>query len=348
MNLKSQPLVSIVTPVYNTEKYLAECIESVLAQTYDNWEYLIVNNCSTDRTLEIARHYAQQDSRIHIHNNEKFLKQMPNWNHAMRQISADSKYCKVLHADDWLMTTCISRMVEVGEAHSSVGIVSAYRLDENRVNLDGLPYPSELVSGLEIGHKALLDDLTVFGSPTSLLIRSDLIRKREQFYDESTIGADTLVCFELLQESDFGFVHEILTYTRRHNESVSSLTNRFNLHRLGRLIALKRYGPVYLDKDEYEKRLKKRLDGYYTYFAKCVYDLKEKAFWDYHRKEFEKLGHPISSLRLFRDIFLEFFNFRQNIRRIRLGLKKNDQGSKDRNTALNSIFTRESSSASRQ
>jgi glycosyltransferase involved in cell wall biosynthesis len=49
------PLVSILTPVYNGEKYLAECIRSVLAQTYQNWEYTIVNNCSTDKTLEIAK-----------------------------------------------------------------------------------------------------------------------------------------------------------------------------------------------------------------------------------------------------------------------------------------------------
>ena len=46
-----EPLVSVVTPVYNGDKYLADCVESVLKQTYQNWEYVIVNNCSTDRTL---------------------------------------------------------------------------------------------------------------------------------------------------------------------------------------------------------------------------------------------------------------------------------------------------------
>ena len=54
MKLPKEPLVSVVTPVYNGEKYLEECIESVLNQTYKNWEYIILNNCSTDRTLEIA------------------------------------------------------------------------------------------------------------------------------------------------------------------------------------------------------------------------------------------------------------------------------------------------------
>ncbi len=54
MTLHGQPLVGVVTPVYNGEDFLAQCIESVLGQTYEHYEYFIVNNCSTDRSLEIA------------------------------------------------------------------------------------------------------------------------------------------------------------------------------------------------------------------------------------------------------------------------------------------------------
>ena len=54
MSMSKQPLVSVVTPVYNGATDLAQCIESVLAQTYPHWEYIIVNNHSTDGTLEIA------------------------------------------------------------------------------------------------------------------------------------------------------------------------------------------------------------------------------------------------------------------------------------------------------
>ena len=92
--LTSQPLVNVVTPVYNGEKFLSECIESVLAQTYQNWEYIIVNNCSTDNTSKIAEDYAGKDSRIHVHNNKKFLPIVQNFNNALRKISKDSKYCK--------------------------------------------------------------------------------------------------------------------------------------------------------------------------------------------------------------------------------------------------------------
>ena len=58
---KVQPRVSVVTPVHNEERYLAECIDSVIAQTYQNWDYTIVDNCSTDRSLEIAQAYGEKD-----------------------------------------------------------------------------------------------------------------------------------------------------------------------------------------------------------------------------------------------------------------------------------------------
>ena len=61
------PLVSVVTPVYNGEKYIEECIESILKQSYENWEYIIVNNCCTDKTPELIEQFAQKDERIKIH-----------------------------------------------------------------------------------------------------------------------------------------------------------------------------------------------------------------------------------------------------------------------------------------
>ena len=79
MQLSKEPLVSVLTPVYNTDKYLDECIKSVLNQTYNNWEYVIVNNCSTDGTLQIAERYGELDKRIRIVNNKEFLDLLKNW-----------------------------------------------------------------------------------------------------------------------------------------------------------------------------------------------------------------------------------------------------------------------------
>jgi glycosyltransferase involved in cell wall biosynthesis len=299
MNVEQQPLVTVITPVYNTEKYLAECIESVLAQTYDNWEYVIVNNCSTDQTLEIAERYARQDARIRIHDNDEFLSMMPNWNHAMRQIGPQSKYCKVVHADDWLFPDCLEKMVSLAEAHPTVGIVSAYRLDEDQINLDGLPYPSTLVSGKELARSFLLrGGPHVFGSPTSTLLRADLVRAQDPFYNEQNIHADQETCIDLLQRSDFGFVHQVLTFTRRHNEAATTTTRRFETHRLGYLKILKRFGPVFLNEQEFKRRWQRVIKHYYRFLSIRVIEGKEKAYWEYQRAEMANLGHPMSRLKL--------------------------------------------------
>src|SRR4030067_2974473 len=117
----AEPLVTVLTPVYNGEGYLAECIESVLKQDYRHWEYIIVNNCSTDRTLEIASSYASRDPRIRIVTNPSFVGVIENHNIAFGLIPIDSKYCKVVSADDWLAPECLSSLVRVAEAFPSVG-----------------------------------------------------------------------------------------------------------------------------------------------------------------------------------------------------------------------------------
>ncbi|MCB0190835.1 MAG: glycosyltransferase family 2 protein [Anaerolineae bacterium] len=320
-----QPLVSVVTPVYNTEKYLAECIESVLAQSYDNWEYIIINNCSNDRSLEIAQRYAAQDSRITIHNNTEFLTQMQNWNHAMRQVSPESCYCKVVHADDWLFPDCITQMVALAEQHPTVGIVGSYRLDETEVNLDGLPYPSSCVSGRDICRLVMKNSLYIFGSPTSLLIRSDLIRQREKFYNEAYLHADMEVCFELLQDVDFGFVHQVLTYTRRHNESSTTIIHRFLTKRLGGIQMLKKYGPIYLGSDEYETLLQYKLKNYYKFLARCVFEMQSREFWDYHKKELQAIGLPLNRTMLLKECLLHAGNVVETMRTIKKGFSRKNR-----------------------
>ena len=295
-----QPLVSVVTPVYNTERYLGECIESVLRQTYMNWEYLIVDNRSTDNSLQIARNYAKQDPRIRVMENPEFLNIIQNWNNALRQISPQGKYCKIVHADDWLFPDCITQMVRIMEGHPNIGIVGAYRLEDAYVGLDGLPYPSEVVPGNEICRLMLMGGPYIFGSPTSLLLRSDMILSRRDFYNVANIHADTEVCYEILRNSDFGFVHQVLTYTRRHNEATTMFSRRLHTFLPGELTCLVKYGPVYLTKEEYEERLDQTMDNYYRFLAKNVFRRREKEFWEYHKFELQKLGIRISVARLSR------------------------------------------------
>jgi len=293
------PFVSVVTPVYNGAKYLAECIESVLGQTYPHWEYVIVNNCSKDATLEIAQSYAGKDPRIRVHNNTDFLPVIQNWNHAMRQISAHSKYCKVVHADDWLFPECLEKMVQLAEDNSSVKIVGAYGLQGEKVWLDGLPYPSTVVSGREICRWTLTSgESYVFGSPTSILMRGEDVRRRDQFYNQLNFHADWEICYELLKEGDFGFIHQVLTYTRQHAESGTTFATRYHTLRPAALEIFLRYGPYYLSQQEYDYYLPSRVRPYYNDLAKSVLHLRSKDFWEYHRRELQKLGFRINWLRV--------------------------------------------------
>lgn len=95
------PLVSIITPNYNCVRFIAQTIESVLAQTYTNWEMLIVDDCSTDGSYEIALEYAQKDSRIKVFRNEKNTGAAVSRNRAIEASSGE--YVAFLDSDDlWL------------------------------------------------------------------------------------------------------------------------------------------------------------------------------------------------------------------------------------------------------
>jgi glycosyltransferase involved in cell wall biosynthesis len=296
----AQPLVSVVTPVYNGERYLAECIESVLAQTYERWEYTIVDNCSTDRTREIAERYAEKDSRIRVHANATFVDVLRNHNIAFRQVSPVAAYCKVVQADDWLFPECIERMVAVGEAHPTVGIVGAYRLDGAKVDCDGLPYPSPIVPGRELCRATLLGGPGVFGSPTSILIRADQVRSREAFFDESDIHADTASCFEVLRSTDFGFVHQVLTFTRRREESQTTVAEERNSYLPSALRHLAKHGPVFLSEAERAAVAATLLRFYYRFLARSVLEGRGREFWAYHRQQMESLGYGFSRMRVLR------------------------------------------------
>ena len=295
--MSGQPLVGVVTPVYNGETYLRQCIESVLAQTYTSWDYTIVNNCSTDGTLELAREYAAKDRRIHIHNNETFVRVTENHNIAFRQVPSASRYCKVVAADDWLFPDCLEKMVGVAEAHDTVAVVGAYGLyglPEASVAWTGLPYPSTIVPGREACRARLLGGPYVFGTPTSVLYRADIVRTRHAFYNESNLHADAEVCFEFLKDRDFGFVHQILTFRRMQENSLTSYSKQVNTYLPANLYDLVTYGAMYLSETELRDRVRSLLHEYYRYLGQQVYRRTGRDFWRLHREKLAASGYPLS------------------------------------------------------
>lgn len=116
--MKCQPLVSVLMTAYNREKYIEEAIESVLASTYTNFELIILDDASADRTLQIARDYEVKDQRIRVYVNDNNLTQWPTRNKVAGL--AKGKYIKYLDSDDaiydWGLEYCVEMMEKYPDA----------------------------------------------------------------------------------------------------------------------------------------------------------------------------------------------------------------------------------------
>lgn len=293
--MKPDPVVSVVTPFYNTRQYLAECIESILRQTYTNWEYVLVNNQSTDGSEEIAQSYVDQfPDKIRLVHTTSFLTQVQNYNFALSQISPESKYCKMVQADDWIFPDCLARMTEVGEAHPNVGIIAAYQLEGDHAGLSGLPYPSPDVPGGDVCRLFFRKNMHLFGTPTSLLMRSELVRSRNPFYDEQWAPfEDSHVCFDLLQKCDFGFVHQVLTFSRRDNEAILSRIASYDFEYFFRLSVIIAHGRKYLPPEEYHYFFQEAQRKYFYFLGRSALQGKEPGFWKFHRERLASIDYNL-------------------------------------------------------
>ena len=165
--MSNLPLVTVLTPVYNAEDHVTQCIESVIAQTYEHWEYTIVDNCSTDRTPQTVQALARRDPRIRYVRCDEFIDVVASYNRTLAHAGTDGAYLKILGADDMLYPTCLERMVQLAEANHSVGVVSAFRIDESTVDLVGIPEDKTVLPGAEILRQSLRGGPYVTGSATS-------------------------------------------------------------------------------------------------------------------------------------------------------------------------------------
>ena len=120
--MSTTPAISLIMSVYNGEDYLAEAIESVINQSFTNWELIIINDCSTDSTPEILNKYALTDNRIKVHTNEVNLRLPSSLNKALTL--AEGKYIARMDADDICLPDRLEKQYDFMEKNPDVALSS--------------------------------------------------------------------------------------------------------------------------------------------------------------------------------------------------------------------------------
>lgn len=307
MSRASEPLVSVVTPVYNEVGHIRECIESVMAQTYSNWQLVVVDNASTDGTGEVLRGIAAREHRLRIVTNTVTVPVLDNFNLAMSQVSPEAKYCKALAGDDLLFPRCLEKMVSVAEDHPEVGVVSSFSLTGSRVDPGEFPFVELVLPGPEVVRAYLTTELPLIGAPTLLLYRADVVRSRAPFFRGSKMHADVEACLEVLQQHGYAFVPEILTFSRVREGSYTSAANRLNVYMPNMLEFLVGFGPGVLSATRFSDRLRDQLARYYAYLGREALRRRDNEFWEYHRERLAGVGHPMSRGRVWLNAILTVF-----------------------------------------
>jgi glycosyltransferase involved in cell wall biosynthesis len=289
------PKVAIVTPVYNGARFLADAIESVLAQTYADWTYLVCDNGSTDDSFAIAERYAARDHRIRVMR----LPHLPiidNWNRLFGLIEDDAVYVKELHADDLLMPDCVAELVRLMERHPTAGLASSYCMYDATVSNLGLPHGSELLPGHDVIRHTLLGEYYVFGAPSQVMIRYDAIRAMQPaVYDRTVRHPDLDLWYRILERHDFGFVHRVLSCERTHADTQ---TNTFSAHyttlALEHFCFLRHYGLRYLDAADYRLGHRRLLMEYRRRIARRMVGGGGLDYWRYQARHLARYGYRLT------------------------------------------------------
>lgn len=156
--MKSAPLVSILIPLYNHEQFVSTAIESAISQTYSNIEVIVVDNCSTDNSYEVARKFSNKDKRVKCYRDEKNIGPVGNWIRCVELCSGE--YIKIVFSDDWLSPNAIERYLfpmlerqDIGFSYSAIDVhyedkvtKSAWKLKKEGL-IPSLEYLKRVITG---------------------------------------------------------------------------------------------------------------------------------------------------------------------------------------------------------
>jgi glycosyltransferase involved in cell wall biosynthesis len=220
---RETPLVGIGLPVFNGEKYLKAALDSLLAQTFTDFELIICDNASTDRTGDICKEYVSKDNRVRYYRNAKNLGARMNYNRTV-QLSR-GKYFKWAAADDVHAPEYLKKCVEVLNKDPSIVLCHA---KSSRINEQGM-----LIGTYD--HKMRMDSLKVqerFGDLISIMtnpcwpifgvMRKDILMKTPLHGDYR--GADANLLAEL---SLYGRLYEVPEYLFLRRDHSQAYTKRF-------------------------------------------------------------------------------------------------------------------------
>ncbi len=234
-------LLSILIPVYNREKIIAETIESALGQSYANIEIIIVDNASSDGTWNVIESYAKKDPRIKAFQNATNIGPVRNWKRCIDEASGE--YAKILWSDDLIAADFLQKCVpylensDVGFVFTSVKLFSEtgekvyYDFDDTAV------YPTE-----RFLEAALFNTEKMPLSPGCALFRLsdlkhallvDVPNAIDSDFSMHAIGNDLLIFLLIAREYRyFAFIDEPLALFRSHDESISVASDKSKLHLL--------------------------------------------------------------------------------------------------------------------
>lgn len=193
MDKEDTTIVSIIVPVYNAEKYLARCLDSILSQTLTSIEVICINDGSTDRSLEILTCYAEQDPRV------KVLTQM-NQGAAKSRLSginiAEGRYIGFVDSDDWIEQNMYEKLVLEAEKHSCDLVLC----DFYRSGITGLQWSKSFT-----GHKLTVQEFMDISAPPFLCMK--LFRSTLKTYMLQAVGNN--------QAEDVGLLYPVLPHVTK-------------------------------------------------------------------------------------------------------------------------------------
>lgn len=229
--MKTKIPVSVCIPTYNGERYLDDCLASIQAQSWNNYELIIVDDCSTDSTLDIIRKYAQGDPRIKVFSNEHNLGLVANWNRCIEL--AGGEWIKFVFQDDLLLVDCLERML----AAATRPIVFCRReflfetsTDEDTIRIyNEIPIIADIfgnvtdIDPVAIREALLLDETSnFFGEPTAALLHCSLFDRFGLFNNDLAQICDLEYWIRVSINTGISYVADPLATFRYHSSSTSS------------------------------------------------------------------------------------------------------------------------------